>query len=114
MENWYEALEHLAGLRERGVLTDEEFAAEKARILSRRDDSEQPPKPLRSAIWLQTGRTKIVGGAIATAVLLGGGLAYFATRDIAGSGADARAEGHGRAVKATPASIPLKPNASLD
>jgi hypothetical protein len=115
MENWYEALEQLARLRERGVLTDEEFAAEKARILSRREVPDRPAAHSDAAPSWWSANVKWLGGGIAAAVVLGSGLAYLATRDIGGSGSLSRAEAHRPAAKtAVAAMVPLKPDAAVD
>jgi len=115
MENWYEALEQLARLRERGVLTDEEFAAEKGRILSRRDaPTHAASQEVQTRSW-GPANLKWLGGGVAAAVVLGGALAYLATRDLDGRGSSAHAQGHPPSVKEAVASAaPLKPDTVVD
>lgn len=82
-----EVLERLARLRESGVLSDEEFAAEKKRILEGADwrqpdrvSLEKRPPRDRFGAWLRTHRWPVAGAAGALAV--GGVLAYLILLDV--------------------------------
>jgi hypothetical protein len=107
MESRFEALERLAGLRERGVLTQAEFDAEKTRILGAHDAPAPVARVERSAprpAWLWAA------GGLGTALLLGGILAYAARGDIQGNrSADARpaAAGSSKAAAGVSDSRPL-------
>ena len=99
-----EVLERLARLRENGVLSDEEFAAEKKRILEGADWRQpdkvtlgKSPAPGRFGAWLRKRRWALAGGAGALAV--GGLLAYLILLDV-NDAAIAEKDGNAVAPKA--------------
>lgn len=81
METWFEALERLATLKERGVLTEEEFAREKAAVLDERNRSatnEQSPLDSQAS-WVRRNWLVL---AVPGAVVIGGALAWAALVDL--------------------------------
>src|SRR5574338_991485 len=82
METYLEALERLGKLRDAGVLTKEEFDAEKAHLLHARPAGEQTE--VQGSKWLQV--RYIIPGLIA-ALLLGGGISYLIFKKV---GADSQ------------------------
>ena len=99
-----DVLERLARLRESGVLSEEEFAAEKKRILEGAD-WHQPDKvslekgaaPNRFGAWLRKRRWAVAAGAGALAV--GGLLAYLILLDV-NDAAVAEKDGNAAGAKA--------------
>jgi hypothetical protein len=82
MSNWVQALEQVAQLRDKGILSDEEFAAEKQRILASRDSYESPESSLDTGALAVERRRRwswIAGGG-AAALVFGAllGLAVYA------------------------------------
>ncbi|HEY0414567.1 MAG TPA: SHOCT domain-containing protein [Allosphingosinicella sp.] len=87
MDNWIEALEKLAGLKDKGVLTDEEFSAQKAEILRRQHTA--PPAPTEEAAGTPSWRTRmrgrpllLAGVGVAGALVIGALIAWSITTDI--------------------------------
>jgi hypothetical protein len=79
MESRFESLERLAALRDRGVLTEAEFGAEKARLLR---VQAAPGREAGLAPIASNPKLRWIGGGIAVALVLGGLLAYAARGDI--------------------------------
>jgi hypothetical protein len=65
----FEELEKLAQLRDQGVLSDEEFTAEKAKVLGREEVSNSQPQPTTKDVVDRNATVPSVGGQTAQAAL---------------------------------------------
>jgi Short C-terminal domain len=92
MTDRFEALEKLGRLHESGILSDEEFAAEKKRILEGTRETAPPVltaaaesrvAPGEGGSWLGRNRWAAAGGA--AALLIGGYLSYAVLLDVNGA-----------------------------
>lgn len=112
-----DALERLARLRDQGVLSDEEFAREKARILQGLAQTVAPPTAAgdRLGTFLRRlGSTKWVTAGLAAALVGGAVLAFFvwsdidnaSTREPSGNGTGRKVAGKSASVSpASPATV---------